>query len=475
MPQIKEYNRQNSGPGVVNPTLIQGSDISGGAGKNLQVLAGAMDNVNDYMAKEEKQRQDFDTQKTKIKETLDLNEYMQTMKMKAPAGADGFADQAKQELDKRKQKLLDSAGSDYMRQKLDLELTSVHGQAFNEAIQFESESRAKKDKSDVQESLFRTKNAVRMNPALTAQMIEETNKLIDTTRIDSTTKEIWKKQELQDIRQNEIRGWIDINPVKAKEMIQGGTWDKELSDDLRNTLLHESNQGIRALDIEKNRSKDVQDKLLDAEREERKDDYLARMVSGTLSANEVVRDDKLKAADKEHILREMNSSTFNVASRTDPGIYNNVYSQIVDGKITSDTEIMKYLGKGLKASDVQHLRRELNSGGDNSEKVFKKGMDDIAKGMLTKSNGLGFKDPEGDTQLQKWRVYFSEEYTKGKASGLSAKQMLDPDSKDYIGKDLQKFVRTQDQVMKSVLGRVPVGSKAETKVLKPWEKAKETK
>ena len=36
-------------------------------------------------------------------------------------------------------------------------------------------------------------------------------------------------------------------------MIQNGTWDKDLSDDLRNSLAHEATQGIRAAEIEKNR------------------------------------------------------------------------------------------------------------------------------------------------------------------------------------------------------------------------------
>lgn len=456
MPQIREYRAQTSGPGVVNPTLISGTDISGGMGKNLQTLAETVGGVNDYFAKQEQQKQDFEAEKIKMKEQLDLNDYMQQLKMKSPSGADGFTEQAKQELDKRKQQILDGASSDYLRKRLDTDITKVHFGAFQDAMQFEAESKAKKDKEDVMEIGFRTKNAVRQNPATINDAIESTNKLIDATRLDGTTKQIWKEKELQDLRQNEIRGWIDINPYKAKEMIQNGTWDKDLSDDFKQTLLHESNQGIRALEIEKNRTKKLEDDVQDAKREAIKDDFLGKAASGNLSANEVVRNDTLTAAEKEHFLREIKNNSLNMKTASNPGLFNDMVEQINSGKISSDDQILNKLGKGLTWSDVQHLRKELNSGNSNEgkqEKTFMKGLDDIAKGKLTKSNGMGFRDPDGDEQLQKWRIFAAQKFNEGKANGLSVTQMTDPDSKDYIGKYLPQFQKTPEQVMNSVFNR----------------------
>ena len=95
MPQIKEYNQQTAGVGVVNPTLISGTDISGGMGRNLQSLAGDADKVIAFQAENERKQQDFEAEKIKMKEQLDLNDYMQQLKMKAPAGADGFTEAAR--------------------------------------------------------------------------------------------------------------------------------------------------------------------------------------------------------------------------------------------------------------------------------------------------------------------------------------------------------------------------------------------
>lgn len=483
MPQIKEYRSQTSGPGVTNPTLVSGSDVSGGMGKNLQMAAETISGVNDYFAKQEQQQQDFQVEKIKMKEQLDINDYMQQLKMKAPSGADGFTEQAKAELDKRKAELLDSTTSEYMRKRLDSDLAKVHFGAFQEAMQFEAESKAKKDKEDVMEIGFRTKNAVRQNPAIIASAIESTNKLIDATRLDGTTKQIWKEKELQDLRQNEIRGWIDINPYKAKEMIQNGTWDKDLSDDVKQSMIHESNQGIRAAEIEKNRTKKLQDDADDAQREAIKDDFLSKASSGSLSAHEIVRNEHLTSSEKEHFLREVKNNSLNMKSASNPTLFNDMVEQINSGKITSDEQILKKLGNGLTYADVVHLRKELNSDSNDSgkqEKVFKKGLDDIAKGMLTKSNGMGFKDPEGDVQLQKWRIFAAQKFEEGKQKGLSITQMTDPDSKDFIGKDLGKFVKSQEQIMNSVMNRYkPAGNNgsiaAPEKVLKPWEKAKGNK
>lgn len=453
MPQIKEYNQQTAGVGVVNPTLISGTDISGGMGRNLQSLAGDADKIIAFQAENERKQQDFEAEKIKMKEQLDLNDYMQQLKMKAPAGADGFTDEAKKELDKRKQDILNSASSDYMRQKLDVDLNRVHYSALNDAMQFEIESKAKKDKLDVQEIQYRSKNAVRQNPATVTAAIESMNKLIDSTRLDSAAKMQWKAQELQDLRQNEIRGWIDINPYRAKEMIDSGTWNNDLSDDLRNSLSHEATQGIRAAEIEKNRSKQLADDETEAKREAIKSSFIEKAVKGTLSANEIVRDDTLKASEKEHLLRELKNNSLNMKTASDPNVFNRMVEEINNGKITSDDQILSKLGKGLTWSDVNHLRKELNSGEGNQgqqEKIFKKGLDDIAKGMLTKSNAMGFKDPEGDVQLQKWRIFAAQKMQEGREKGLTITQMTDPDSKDYIGKYLTQFKKTPEQIMKSV-------------------------
>ena len=68
---------------------------------------------------------------------------------------------------------------------------------------------------------------------------------------------------------------------------------------------------------------------------------------------------------------------------SDPNLFNSMVEEINSGKITSDDQILSKLGKGLTWSDVNHLRKELNSGEGNQgnrKKVFKKGLDDIAKG-----------------------------------------------------------------------------------------------
>lgn len=456
MPQIREYRSQTSGPGVVKQSLISGEDVSGGLGKAVQSLSSGVMDVVDVVAKQKKQQQDFEVEKMSFQEQLDLNDYMQDLKMKAPAGADGFTDQARTELERRREDILNKASSDYMREQLDMKLRRIHMGTMQDSIQFEAESKAKKDRLDVEAIGNRTRNAVRMNPATSPKAIESMNALIDATSLPSDVKMQWKAKELQDIRQNEIRGWIDINPVRAKEMIQTGTWSDDLSDDLRNTLENEADQGIRALEIEKNRTKKLNDDASEAKREAIKDDFIKKAIGGNLSANEIVQNTDLKAAEKEHFLRQLKNNSFNMQARSNPALFNSMVEQISEGKIISDKQILEKLGQGLTWSDVQHLRRELRSD-DNStvkqDKVFKKGLDDIAKGMLTKSNAMGLRDPEGDVQLQKWRIFAAEQFQDGLARGLTTKQMTDPDSPDYIGKHLNKFTKTPEQIMKSVYNK----------------------
>lgn len=458
MPQIKEYRQQTRAPGPAEYSMVKGSDFSGGMGNNIAALGETVSQVNDVFAKREKQDQEFQVQKTAMKEQLDLNEYMQQLKQKAPAGGVGFTETAKTELDKRKNAILDAAPSEFMRKNLDLDISKIHMGALNESIQYEAESKAKKDKNDVMVLSDRAKNAVRLNPATVNAALEAQNKLIDSTSLDETNKTIWKQKALGDLRESEVRGWIDINPYKAKEFIEKGTWDNDLTSDLRQSLLHESNQGIRALEVERNRTKRLDDDVKDAKREAIKDDFISRAATGNASAIEIARNPDLTSVDKEHLIRAVNTGALNTAKASNPSLFNNVVERInlPDGdprKITSDAQILPLLGKGLSFSDITHARKELAGSGTDEgkqDKVFTKGLDDIAKGMLTKSNGMGFKDPEGDTQLQKWRIFAAKEVAAGKTKGLTVADMMDPDSKNYVGRHLKNFQRSQEQVMNSV-------------------------
>ncbi len=463
MPQIKEYNQQTNAPGPGNFTQVRGSDISGGMGNNLKAAGEMLGEVNDIFAKKEMEAQTFEAQKLSMKEAADINDFMQETKMKAPPGAAGFAKTAQEELEKRKQKLLDEAPSEFIRNNLSSDLIRIHGNAFKQAVDFEAESMAKKSKEDTVVLLNRANNSVRSNPALIGSVLEEQEKLIDSSPIDATTKLAWKNKARQDLRQSEIRGWMDVNPHKAQAMLQEGTWDKDLDPDLKNTLLHETRQGIRALEIENNRSKKLDEEVKSTRREAIKDNFIGKAASGELSAREVISSD-LPSADKEHLLRALKNDSLNVKNASNASVFNDTVERInlPDGdprKITSDAQIMSMLGKGITYKDAQHLRKELAGTGTEEgkqEAMLKKGIDDIAKGFLTKSNGMGFKDPEGDAQLQRWRIFMSKEYESGKQKGLTPMQMLDPDSKEYIGRHLKTpaFQRTQEQVMNSVFNKM---------------------
>lgn len=468
MPQIKEYRQQTSAPGPAKISQLSGSDISGNMGKNLASLGDTISGVNDFMAKREMQKQDFESQKLSMQEQLDISERMEELKRTAPAGAEGFTEAARAELDKRKQKALENAPSEFIRQNLEASYGKIHYNAMNEAMQFEAQSMAKKSKDDVNIIANRTRNSVRLNPATVQTAIESMNALIDKSPVDETTKQLWKSQELNELRQNEVRGWIDVNPYKAKEMLEKGTWDQDLSSDLRNSLVNESEQGIRALEIERNRQKSLSDEVADARREATKNDFLERAVKGELSANEVVKSN-LKTSEKEHILRGLKTNAFNMANASNPTLFNNIVERIHlpeghPNKISTDEQAMAFLGKGLNYSDLQHIRKEISGAGTPEGKMetqLKKGLDDIAKGKLTKSNAMGFKDPDGDEMLQRWRIFAAKKFEEGKKKGLDPVEMLDPSSKDYIGKHLNTpmFQKTNEQIMKATFSSLqPPGS-----------------
>jgi hypothetical protein len=125
-----------------------------------------------------------------------------------------------------------------------------------------------------------------------------------------------------------------------------------------------------------------------------------------------------------------------------------------DKKLRDENELNKYFGNGLSMSDLNHLRDEMQGRQTTAGQIegdLRKQVLEIAKGKLTKSNPLtGFRDPVGDEQMQRFMVFFLDEYKNQRAKGKSAVELLSPDSPMYLGKNINQFVRTPQQILRDM-------------------------
>jgi hypothetical protein len=205
---IRQYQQQTSAPGAMKFQKLQGSDISS-LGKGLSAAGDVAMDVADIWADKEKEKQAFEAEKKTAQEQQDLTKFMDEQKKAAPAGADGFTESVREELDKRKQKMLDEAPSEYMRTRLDANLIRVHMGAFQEAAGFEAEAEARKQKQDLTKIFDENNNLVRANPKRAALFAQQEAEMIATAPgLDNTLKFQMASERKQSIYNSAFDGEV---------------------------------------------------------------------------------------------------------------------------------------------------------------------------------------------------------------------------------------------------------------------------
>lgn len=241
MAVIREYNRQVSAPGPVNFRRLSGSDIST-LGQGLQTLGQVASGVSNEMAKYEQEKQTFEAQKKAMQEQADLTVWMDEQKKKAPAGGEGFTNLIKEELDKRKQKMLDEAPSQYMRQQLDANVSGLHLASFKDAVHFESEMGARKQREDMENIFAQNNNIVRAKPGMASLFAAREAEMIATAPgLDNTFKEKWANDRRNQIYNSAFDGEVtaletgpqvtsgQVKQYLAQAKSEGSEWVKNSS------------------------------------------------------------------------------------------------------------------------------------------------------------------------------------------------------------------------------------------------------
>ena len=131
------------------------------------------------------------------------------------------------------------------------------------------------------------------------------------------------------------------------------------------------------------------------------------------------------------------------------------------GRITDANQLYDRLGPSgdLTMAGVEKLRGEISlkkTPEGEAQSAMKKTLLDFAKAQLTAADPiLHIKDSHGEEQLLKFQAYFWPAYDKGLAAGKSPAQMLNPDSPDYLGKNIEQFKRPRAQLTADLLADNP--------------------
>jgi hypothetical protein len=470
MPQIREYgDARVSLPGAIRTPQYTPEQFGAAEGRALESLGGAISQTADLVAKRIDQENTSEVTAELARKQADLSLKLQeTLRTANPGDKEVFENFNKsvdEEMAKVGEKASTLTARNFYRDasekiKTQLYMTSEQGQA---------ELSGAKAVQDYQTTLNSLSAAAAADPtAIGLQRELHAAAIENLVRTGSLPREKALKLQRegdQSIVKSSIRGWIELNPSYAKQKLKSKEYDSELGAEGIKQLMGEIDQAERAREIEEERRQRALEKARKAQQEQTQNDFLVKLTEGGLSTKDVLGSnlDAFGSGSKEqflNMLRQANSSER--ALQTDPATMMALFNRIhlPDGdpkKLYDENELNDYFGRGLSLSDLHHLRDEMQGRKTTAGQVesdMKKQVMEIARGKLTKSNPLtGFRDPVGDEQMQKFMTFFFQEYQAERSKGTSSLDLLNPDSPKYLGRAIDQFTRTPQQIMRDLAPR----------------------
>lgn len=459
MPRIQEYRTRVEAPGPVQGRRASADDFTAGG---LGGIGQAIAQTGDMMAKRQEQQEVSDLTakmaETHAKWTVDFKDRVQ----KGTLEPDKFMEDFDDDLGKLSENVSTFGGSQYLKRAA----AQMRGHFTEATAAGASELAAKKAVADYTGSLNSLSSALVNDPSsfeFARQMHEEgINGLVANGGLPAEHADKLKIAGAQDLAKSAVRGWIDLNPEMAREQLRSGKWNGLIDGDVKHQMFGEVEQAIRAKELEKERQRKEQERALEEQRKTTQNDFLGKMTQGALSTKEILNSnlEAFGSGSKKQFLDMLEENTKHGGVRTDPATFIDLFNRIHlpeedTKKLRDENDLNQYLiARRLSFEDLNRLRGEIQgkkTAEGAIEAELKKGVGDIARGMLTKSNPLmGIRDPIGDEQYQKYMTFFLTEYAAQRKKGKTAVELLSPESPDYLGKHIRSYTRTPQQIIKDM-------------------------
>lgn len=295
--------------------------------------------------------------------------------------------------------------------------------------------------------------------------------MVKTGRIDQDTADKLQASGETQLAQAAIKGMVVGDPQGAKAQLAQGKWDEYLNSDQKFALQREVETGIRAKEAEKNRQDALESDAVKEQQEATRDKFIAQIFGGKggLPMQDIITSNlPATGPGSKYEFIKMNEAQTTKKPKTNAAVYEDLFDRIhrPDGdpqKITDPNTLNQYVTEGrLSLNDLNGLRKEIqgrNTPDGKIESDLRKNFLDMAKTKLVKANPmLGLTDPDGQEQFLKFNTQFQKEYASERAKGKSATQLLDPSSPDYMGRMITPFMRTPQEIMKSMSQRMQPSS-----------------
>lgn len=446
---------------------ISADQLGAAEGRALEAAGGAVQNAGMVVAKRLDQENTSDVTAKLAKANADLAiDLQQTIRTAEPGDKKVFEDYNKR-VEDTMGKIGEEASTESARAYFSEASSRIKGTLSKTSADGQAELSGIKAVQDYTSTLNNLSTASMADPS-SAQLQKDLHKqalenLVKTGALPREKALQLETQGNMNLAKASVRGWIELNPEYAKQKLKEGAFDQDLGADGKAQLFGEADQAIRGKEIEQERRERQMEKVQAKQRQVTQNTFLSKMEKGELSSKDILNSnlEAFGSGSKEQFLgmmKKLNSPDEKL--KTDPqvmiGLYNRIH--LPDGdpnKLFDENELNNHFGNGLSWADLGRLRDEMQGSQTEEGKHandMKKQLFEVAKGKLTKSNPMtGFKDPQGDENMTRFMGQFYDEYKMARAKGKTDRELLSPDSPDYLGKSISMYQRTPQQIMRDLV------------------------
>jgi hypothetical protein len=185
---------------------------------------------------EEHQQAVLEATKTMGQARVDGTQMLIDAQQNAPAGAQDFTKGFLDSWDEKSKEILDGA-SENARPFVAQHLAVLRSELANHALAFEGQQIVAKKKSDLEDALTLHANAVRTDPTQFETALGEVTAALDGSGLSGDNYDKAVKHIHGTMGASLVDGWIDRDPTKARELLDGGTLDTYLAPAVKNQLV----------------------------------------------------------------------------------------------------------------------------------------------------------------------------------------------------------------------------------------------
>lgn len=463
MPRIQQFVAQVSATGPMRNRPAYAADFGGG-GEGFQQGGKA---IADFAETLEKRNVDADVSGVRLAVSKAQSEWLtelQTRSEKAGDGAPDFTGTVLKDFDEYVTKAREGVRTEKGQQVFDERFADARLTIFSKAMAFEAGARASKTKNDFLTGLNDDRNTVLTDPTMLNSVMANRLDAVEELTLPGNEKAVLKEQVRTEMGLSAVQGRIRQDPVGTLAQLEKGAFNSLLDADKTASLIGEAKTAVRGQEVEIARKKAEAKEQKEVAILAKQDEFIGRIYqpgNNPLTVPEILADQTLPAVgqgSKQYLIELLKQKADGAdPKRLDVPLVTDLWAKVSNGEIKDERDLLPHLYKGLPDTNYNSMREEIRRGRvDDTEKTLKKAIVDAAKSAVSGTNSLiGLRDPKGDEQFLAFMSWFMPEYDRQKGNGKSALELLDPASKDYLGKAIDRFKRPPNVFMKDLIDNSP--------------------